>query len=97
MKIAAFIRFARSLAALGLCALAGQGLAQPPAFDAARITPRHLLNQTSGLSRADGIAPLLAGSRANIEELARGLGSLSLNRPVGERFEYSNLCCGRWR
>jgi CubicO group peptidase (beta-lactamase class C family) len=56
-----------------------------------RITLRHLLNQTSGLSRADGIAPLLAGSRANIEELARGLNTVSLNRPVGERFEYSNL------
>jgi CubicO group peptidase (beta-lactamase class C family) len=58
---------------------------------AARITLRHLLNHTSGFSRADGIAPLLAGSRANIEELARGLSGVSLNRPVGERFEYSNL------
>jgi CubicO group peptidase (beta-lactamase class C family) len=57
----------------------------------ARITLRHLLNQTSGFSRADGIAPLLSGSRANIEELARGLSSVALNRPVGERFEYSNL------
>jgi CubicO group peptidase (beta-lactamase class C family) len=56
-----------------------------------RITLRHLLNQTSGFSRADGIAPLLQGSTANIEELARGLGKVSLNRPVGERFEYSNL------
>ncbi len=57
----------------------------------ARITLRHLLNQTSGFSRADGIAPLLQGSSASIEELARGLGAVSLNRPVGERFEYSNL------
>lgn len=57
----------------------------------ARITVRHLLNQTSGFSRADGIAPLLQGSTASIEELARGLGAVSLNRPVGERFEYSNL------
>lgn len=57
----------------------------------ARITLRHLLNQTSGFSRADGIAPLLAGSHASIEELARGLATLSLNRPVGERYEYSNL------
>jgi CubicO group peptidase (beta-lactamase class C family) len=56
-----------------------------------RITLRHLLNQTSGFSRADGIAPLLAGSRADIEELARGLSAVSLNRAVGERFEYSNL------
>jgi CubicO group peptidase (beta-lactamase class C family) len=57
----------------------------------ARITLRHLLNQTSGLSRADGIAPLLQGSMASIEALARGLAAVSLNRPVGERFEYSNL------
>jgi CubicO group peptidase (beta-lactamase class C family) len=56
-----------------------------------RITLRHLLNQTSGLSRADGIAPLLRGNRASIDELARGMDSVSLNRPVGERFEYSNL------
>ena len=49
----------------------------------ARITLRHLLNQTSGFSRADGIAPLLSGSQASIEELARGLGTVSLNRPVG--------------
>lgn len=56
-----------------------------------RITLRHLLNQTSGFSRADGIAPLLQGSTAGIEELARGLSTVSLNRPVGERFEYSNL------
>ena len=57
----------------------------------ARITLRHLLNQTSGFSRDDGIAPLLQGSTASIDELARGLGAVSLNRPVGERFEYSNL------
>ncbi len=56
-----------------------------------RITLRHLLNQTSGFSRADGIAPLLRGSTASIDELARGLATVSLNRPVGERFEYSNL------
>lgn len=56
-----------------------------------RITLRHLLNQTSGFSRAAGIAPLLQGSQANIEELARSLVGVSLNRPVGERFEYSNL------
>jgi CubicO group peptidase (beta-lactamase class C family) len=56
-----------------------------------RITLRHLLNQTSGLSRADGIAPLLQGSRASIDELVRGLGAAALNRTVGESFEYSNL------
>ncbi len=57
----------------------------------ARITLRHLLNQTSGFSRADGIAPLLQGSTASIDELARGLSTVSLNRPVGKSFEYSNL------
>jgi hypothetical protein len=41
----------------------------------ARITLRHLLNQTSGFSRDDGIAPLLQGSTASIDELARGLGA----------------------
>lgn len=56
-----------------------------------RITLRHLLNQTSGVSRADGIAPLLQGSQASVEELAHGMGAIALNRPVGERFEYSNL------
>lgn len=57
----------------------------------AHLTVRHLLNQTSGFSRADGIAPLLQGSTASIEELARGLGAASLNRPPGQRYEYSNL------
>lgn len=58
---------------------------------ARRITLLQLLNQTSGLSRADGIAPLLSQSQASIDELARSLGQVALNRPVGERFEYSNL------
>jgi CubicO group peptidase (beta-lactamase class C family) len=56
-----------------------------------RITLRHLLNQTSGFSRADGVAPLVQWSDATIEETARRFATLSLNRPVGERFEYSNL------
>jgi CubicO group peptidase (beta-lactamase class C family) len=57
----------------------------------ARITLRHLLNQTSGFSHADGVAPLVRWSNATIEETARGFATVSLNRPVGERFEYSNL------
>jgi len=57
----------------------------------ARITLRHLLNQTSGFSHADGVAPLVQWSHASVEEQARGLATVSLNRPVGERFEYSNL------
>jgi hypothetical protein len=47
------------------------------------ITLRHLLNQTSGFSRADGIAPLLQGSTSTIKELAHGLRDVSLNRSVG--------------
>jgi CubicO group peptidase (beta-lactamase class C family) len=69
--------------------LPGFGVADAGA--SARITLRHLLNQTSGFSRADGIAPLLQGSTAGVDELARGLGSVSLSHPPGERFEYSNL------
>lgn len=56
-----------------------------------RITVRHLLTQTSGFSRSDGLQPLLQGSRANTRELARSLAAVSLNRPVGSSFEYSNL------
>jgi CubicO group peptidase (beta-lactamase class C family) len=56
-----------------------------------RITVRHLLNQTSGLSRADGMTPLLQRSQVGVEELARAMRSLALNRPVGTRYEYCNL------
>jgi CubicO group peptidase (beta-lactamase class C family) len=56
-----------------------------------QITVRHLLNQTSGLSRADGIAPLLHHSQADIDTLARSLSETRLNRPVGTSYEYSNL------
>ena len=56
-----------------------------------RITLRHLLNQTSGFSHADGVAPLVQSSKAPVETVARALATVSLNRPVGERFEYSNL------
>jgi CubicO group peptidase (beta-lactamase class C family) len=57
----------------------------------ARITVRHLLNQTSGFSRADGIAPLMARTQPSTMELARAMGSTPLNRAVGVSFEYSNL------
>jgi CubicO group peptidase (beta-lactamase class C family) len=58
---------------------------------ATSITLRHLLNQTSGFSRADGMALLLQGSHAGIDEVARRAAALSLNRPVGQSYEYSNL------
>lgn len=57
----------------------------------ARITVRHLLNQTSGLSRAAGIAPVAAGSQASLPEIVRSIQHLPLNRPVGQSYEYSNL------
>jgi CubicO group peptidase (beta-lactamase class C family) len=56
-----------------------------------RITARHLLNHTSGFSRADGIAPLVAQTQASTMALARAMSNTALNRPVGERYEYSNL------
>lgn len=58
---------------------------------AARITLRHLLNQSSGFARADGVAPLLQYSETDISGLARSVVTARLNRPVGERFEYNNL------
>jgi CubicO group peptidase (beta-lactamase class C family) len=57
----------------------------------ARITLRHLLNQTSGFTRAAGMAPLLRHSEASIGDLARDLAMLRLERDPGERYEYSNL------
>jgi CubicO group peptidase (beta-lactamase class C family) len=57
----------------------------------ARITLRHLLNQTSGLSRAAGMAPLLQHNEASIGELAGSLGNVSLAHAPGERYQYSNL------
>jgi CubicO group peptidase (beta-lactamase class C family) len=56
-----------------------------------RITVRHLLNQTSGFSRADGIAPLVAQTQASTAALARAMSNTPLNRPVGAGYEYSNL------
>lgn len=57
----------------------------------ARITLRHLLNQTSGLSRSDGIAPLLRRDGAGVDDLARSTRTLVPSGVPGERFEYSNL------
>ncbi len=56
-----------------------------------RITVRHLLNHTSGFSRASGLEPLLDNREMGLEELVRGLATTPLNRPVGPSFEYSNL------
>jgi CubicO group peptidase (beta-lactamase class C family) len=56
-----------------------------------RITVRHLLNQTSGFSRAAGMVPVLRHDGASIAELARSAATLDVERAPGERFEYSNL------
>jgi len=60
-----------------------------------RITLRQLLNQTSGLSRGDGMRALLHDGNhdgaSSVEELARGLAELPLQHAPGERYEYSNL------
>lgn len=59
----------------------------------ARITVRHLLNHTSGLSEATGMAYLLKedASENALENGVHALSTVDLNRPVGETFEYSNL------
>lgn len=58
---------------------------------ASQITVRHLLNQTSGFSRADGLEPVLEEKEQSLEEAVADLRMVDLNRPVGESFEYSNL------
>ena len=59
----------------------------------ARITVRHLLNQTSGLPAMLGMINLANfDDRPNFAEIqARALSTLVLTRPAGSAFEYSNL------
>ncbi len=58
----------------------------------AQITVRHLLNQTSGISRHDGIRAVLAADESDaVDDVVADMVDLELNRPVGERFEYANL------
>jgi CubicO group peptidase (beta-lactamase class C family) len=59
---------------------------------AAHITVRHLLTHTSGLSEAAGNElPVSADTGpAALENRVRRLSVARLNRPVGERFEYSS-------
>lgn len=58
----------------------------------ARITVRHLLNQTSGLSQASGRIPLADfDDHPNAtERQARSLATIKLSHPPGSRYEYSN-------
>ncbi len=59
----------------------------------AQITVRHLLNQTSGFSMLDGMVTLgnLDDRPGAMERQGRALSTLSLARPVGAAWEYSNL------
>lgn len=57
----------------------------------ARITVRHLLNQTSGISKADSLKTVAAGKDQTLAEAVADMRDLELNRPVGESFEYANL------
>lgn len=56
----------------------------------AQITVRHLLNHTSGIPNAAGLAPLLEDERTTLEEQVRKMTAVRLARPVGSAFEYSN-------
>jgi CubicO group peptidase (beta-lactamase class C family) len=58
----------------------------------ARITVRHLLYHTSGLSSASGWAPQTGADRSPGagERQGRALAAARLSRPVGSAFEYSN-------
>ncbi|MBK8902999.1 MAG: beta-lactamase family protein [Anaerolineaceae bacterium] len=60
--------------------------------DAAHITIRHLLNHTSGLPTASGdeVPPSTDMGADALENRVRRLNAVQLNRPVGERFEYSS-------
>ena len=63
------------------------GLADEEA--AAQITVRHLLNQTSGLSRASDPGASLAPG-ASMEEAVRALAAARPTAPVGTQFQYFN-------
>ncbi len=57
----------------------------------ARITIRHLLNQTSGLSEGAGRGATLAAGMQPLEPAVRALATTDLAGPPGTAFEYSNL------
>jgi CubicO group peptidase (beta-lactamase class C family) len=57
---------------------------------AARITLRHLLTHTSGISRYDGRVLLGGRGGKSLEQSVRDLRSLKLSQPVGSLFQYSN-------
>jgi len=55
----------------------------------AKVTVRHLLNQTSGISEKDGNR--IWTSDRGLEDTLRGLGALPLTHPVGTTWQYSNI------
>jgi len=55
----------------------------------ARITVRHLLNHTSGISEKDGNR--FWSSAATMEEAVRQMRRIHLSHPVGTKFQYCNL------
>jgi CubicO group peptidase (beta-lactamase class C family) len=66
--------------------------AVPAAPASARITVRHLLNQTSGLSTATGEKRMADGDTSGtaLEGCVRALRFEHMQRPAGAGFEYSN-------
>jgi len=61
--------------------------------ESAKITVRHLLNQTSGISTADGNSDLSRDDTAAdaLQQRARGLQTVHLSQPVGTTFQYTNV------
>jgi CubicO group peptidase (beta-lactamase class C family) len=57
-----------------------------------RITIRHLLNQTSGISRSTGEKMMMDGDTSDsaIEHYVRALGTERMHQPASAGFEYSN-------
>jgi len=56
-----------------------------------RITLRHLLTHTSGISRYDGRRLLAGRGGKTIEQSVHELSTLKLSKPVGTAFQYSNI------
>jgi CubicO group peptidase (beta-lactamase class C family) len=67
------------------------GIADPAA--STEITVRDLLNQTSGISTADGNSDLSRDDTAvdALEQRARAIQSVHLSQPVGTMFQYTNV------
>lgn len=55
----------------------------------AKITVRHLLNQTTGISNKDGNRDF--ASQKGLEESVRGYNTIQPTQPVGETYQYTNL------